>query len=91
MVLETEFGDREVNKIVGLDLQAYVFGRFKRCIDLNTIGLIVSGQPASAYDGSSSYNVKGSITAIVPDREGPGMYEAAEDCTGVATFGPASA
>jgi hypothetical protein len=39
------------------------------------------------YDGQGQFtqvdNVKGSITGIVPDREGSGTYEVNVDCTGV--------
>ena len=44
------------------------------------------------YDGlgniSQIDNVKGSITGIVPDRQGFGTYEVNADCTGIARFHP---
>ena len=44
------------------------------------------------YDGRGNIsqvdNVKGSITGIVPDRQGFGTYEVSGDCTGVARFEP---
>lgn len=44
------------------------------------------------YDGRGNIsqidNVKGSITGIVPDRQGFGTYEVSPDCTGVARFQP---
>jgi len=44
------------------------------------------------YDGRGNIsqidNVKGSITGIVPDRQGFGTYEVNPDCTGVARFQP---
>jgi len=44
------------------------------------------------YDGRGNIsqidNVKGSITGIVPDREGFGTYEVNPDCTGIARFEP---
>ena len=52
----------------------------------------VVGVVRRVYDGKGQFtqvaNVKGSITGIVPDLEGSGTYEVAEDCTGVATFEP---
>jgi hypothetical protein len=53
----------------------------------------VIGVVRRVYDGEGHFtqvdNVKGSITGIVPDREGSGTYEVAEDCTAVATLEPA--
>jgi hypothetical protein len=44
------------------------------------------------YDGQGEFtqvdNVKGSISGLVPDREGFGTYEVNEDCTGVTRFQP---
>ena len=44
------------------------------------------------YDGHGNIsqvdNVKGSITGIVPDRQGFGTYEVNPDCTGIARFQP---
>jgi len=44
------------------------------------------------YDGHGQFtqvdNVKGSITGIVPDREGSGTYEVNADCSGVTHFEP---
>ena len=44
------------------------------------------------YDGRGGFsqvdNVKGSITGLVPDREGFGTYEVNEDCTGATHFQP---
>lgn len=44
------------------------------------------------YDGRGNIsqidNVKGSITGIVPDRQGFGTYEVSPDCTGIARFQP---
>ena len=44
------------------------------------------------YDGRGNIsqidNVKGSITGIVPDRQGFGTYEVNPDCTGIARFEP---
>jgi hypothetical protein len=44
------------------------------------------------YDGRGNIsqidNVKGSLTGIVPDRQGFGTYEVSADCTGVARFQP---
>jgi hypothetical protein len=44
------------------------------------------------YDGEGNIsqidNVKGSITGIVPDRQGFGTYEVSPDCTGIARFQP---
>jgi hypothetical protein len=44
------------------------------------------------YDGRGSIsqidNVKGSVTGIVPDRQGFGTYEVSPDCTGIARFQP---
>jgi hypothetical protein len=44
------------------------------------------------YDGHGNIsqidNVKGSVTGIVPDRQGFGTYEVNADCTGVARFQP---
>lgn len=44
------------------------------------------------YDGQGNIsqvdNVKGSITGIVPDRQGFGTYEVNPDCTGIARFQP---
>ena len=44
------------------------------------------------YDGQGNIsqidNVKGSITGIVPDRQGFGTYEVSPDCTGIARFQP---
>jgi hypothetical protein len=45
------------------------------------------------YDGVGGFtqidNVKGSITGIVPDREGSGTYVVNEDCSGAAQLQPA--
>jgi hypothetical protein len=52
----------------------------------------VVGVLIRVYDGRGHFtqvdNVKGSITGIVPDREGSGTYEVDEDCTGVTNFEP---
>ena len=44
------------------------------------------------YDGQGNIsqidNVKGSISGIVPDRQGFGTYEVSPDCTGIARFQP---
>lgn len=44
------------------------------------------------YDGRGNIsqvdNVKGSVTGIVPDRQGFGTYEVNPDCTGIARFQP---
>src|SRR5580765_124765 len=44
------------------------------------------------YDGRGNIrqidNVKGSVTGIVPDRQGFGTYEVSPDCTGIARFQP---
>jgi hypothetical protein len=44
------------------------------------------------YDGRGNIsqvdNVKGSVTGIVPDRQGFGTYEVSSDCTGIARFQP---
>jgi hypothetical protein len=44
------------------------------------------------YDGHGEFtqvdNIKGSISGLVPDREGFGTYEVNEDCTGVTHFQP---
>jgi hypothetical protein len=52
----------------------------------------VIGVLIRVYDGRGHFtqidNVKGSITGIVPDREGSGTYEVDEDCTGVTNFEP---
>ena len=44
------------------------------------------------YDGRGNIsqidNVKGSITGIVPDRQGFGTYRVSADCTGIARFQP---
>src|SRR6185295_7270245 len=44
------------------------------------------------YDGRGNIsqidNVKGSITGIVPDRQGFGTYDVSPDCTGIARFQP---
>lgn len=44
------------------------------------------------YDGRGNItqidNVKGSITGIVPDRQGFGTYEVSPDCTAIARFQP---
>jgi hypothetical protein len=52
----------------------------------------VVGVVLRVYDGQGHFtqvdNVKGSITGIVPDGEGSGTYEVAEDCTGMATLEP---
>jgi hypothetical protein len=52
----------------------------------------LSGVVHRVYDGEGQFtqvdNVKGSITGIVPDREGSGTYEVNADCTGVTHFEP---
>ena len=52
----------------------------------------VIGVVIRVYDGRGQFtqvdNVKGSISGIVPDREGFGTYEVNEDCTGVTHFQP---
>ena len=52
----------------------------------------VIGVVLRTYDGRGSIeqvdNVKGSITGIVPDRQGFGTYEVSPDCTGIARFQP---
>ncbi len=52
----------------------------------------VVGVVLRLYDGHGEFtqvdNVKGSITGLVPDREGSGTYEVNEDCTGVTHFQP---
>lgn len=52
----------------------------------------LSGVVHRVYDGEGQFtqvdNVKGSITGIVPDREGLGTYEVNADCTGVTHFEP---
>jgi hypothetical protein len=44
------------------------------------------------YDGLGQFtqvdNVKGSISGIVPDRQGAGFYQVNDDCTGVAQAQP---
>ena len=44
------------------------------------------------YDGHGNIsqvdNVKGSITGIVPDRQGFGTYEVSANCTGISRFEP---
>ena len=44
------------------------------------------------YDGQGNIsqidNVKGSITGIVPDRQGFGTYEVSANCTGISRFEP---
>jgi hypothetical protein len=44
------------------------------------------------YDGLGQFtqvdNVKGSISGIVPDRQGAGIYRVNEDCSGVAQAEP---
>jgi hypothetical protein len=44
------------------------------------------------YDGHGEFtqvdNVKGSLSGLVPDREGSGTYEVNADCTGVTLFQP---
>jgi hypothetical protein len=52
----------------------------------------LSGVVHRVYDGEGQFtqvdNVKGSITGIVPDREGSGTYEVRADCTAVTHFEP---
>jgi hypothetical protein len=52
----------------------------------------VIGLVHRTYDGHGNIeqvdNVKGSITGIVPDRQGFGTYHVNPDCTGSATFEP---
>ena len=53
----------------------------------SVVGVILSN-----YDGRGNIsqvdNVKGSVTGIVPDRQGYGTYEVHPDCTGIARFQP---
>jgi len=52
----------------------------------------VVGVVIRRYDGHGGFtqvdNVKGSISGLVPDREGFGTYEVNEDCTGATHFQP---
>jgi hypothetical protein len=52
----------------------------------------LNGVLIRVYDGHGAFtqvdNVKGSITGIVPDREGSGTYEVNADCSGVTHFSP---
>jgi len=52
----------------------------------------VTGVVLRHYDGRGNIsqidNVKGSITGIVPDRQGFGTYEVSPDCTGISRFQP---
>ncbi len=52
----------------------------------------VIGVVHRTYDGRGNIeqvdNVKGSITGIVPDRQGFGAYHVNPDCTGIARFEP---
>ena len=52
----------------------------------------LNGVLIRVYDGHGAFtqvdNVKGSITGIVPDREGSGTYEVRADCSGLTHFEP---
>ena len=52
----------------------------------------VIGVVVRTYDGRGQVtqvdNVKGSITGMVPDRQGAGVYQVNEDCSGVAQAQP---
>jgi len=53
----------------------------------SVVGVVVRN-----YDGAGQFtqvdNVKGSITGMVPDRQGSGTYTVNEDCSGVAQIQP---
>jgi hypothetical protein len=52
----------------------------------------VIGVVIRTYDGAGNFtqvdNIKGSVTGIVPNREGFGTYQVSPDCSAIAQFVP---